>query len=602
MNQVDAMRQISEVVDLRQALARRVEELSTMQRINRELNTAPDFDRVMDMMMEWALRGTGAPVGAIALHDSSRQGLLLLSAQGYPPEFERYRDEPWPLGDGIVGRVVRSGESALVADVRRDPDYHPVQPTTLSQLSVPIRREDQVVGVVNLESPEQDAFDKEDLAFVQRLADHAAIAIENARLHRECQQRAEQMALLFETSAAVSRSLDLDKVLQTIARQITDALAIDGCSIYMWEHTQDTLVNLLDYSEDPEWREPEAPGTAYQLADYPLTRQVLVHRQPLALRASEPGSDPTEVGWMKSEEVQSLLMVPMIVRDEAIGLLELMQAHGEREFTPTEIALCQTLANQAAAALENAHLFERVKAANQAKSEFIDFVAHELKQPMTAMQGYTRMLSLGIGGELSATHQQFVEIINSNVGRMGKLVNDLLEISRLEAGRTQLKLAPVYLQEVVDETIANARTEIEARHHRLEVDTPPDLPPVMGDRERLIQILTNLVSNATRYTPEGGTIRIVVNGRDYPEPEAGYLCVSVSDTGIGMSPQDLENLKEKFFRADRDLVQQQPGTGLGVSISRSLVELHGGELMVESELDKGSVFRFTMPIAAEQEE
>jgi two-component system cell cycle sensor histidine kinase PleC len=129
------------------------------------------------------------------------------------------------------------------------------------------------------------------------------------------------------------------------------------------------------------------------------------------------------------------------------------------------------------------------------------------------------------------------------------------------------------------------------------VDAPADLPPVQGDRERLVQILTNLVSNAYKYTPDGGHIRIAVNGQDRPEVPPGHLCVSVSDTGIGMSPQELVKLEEKFFRAEHDLVQQQPGTGLGVSITRNLVELHGGDFLIESEPGQGSTFRFTIPTA-----
>jgi signal transduction histidine kinase len=216
---------------------------------------------------------------------------------------------------------------------------------------------------------------------------------------------------------------------------------------------------------------------------------------------------------------------------------------------------------------------------------------------MTAMQGYSKLLTMGIGGELNDTQREFVEVINSNVDRMGKLVNDLLEISRLEAGRTQLKLSPVDLKEIVEEAVTNTRTEIEARKHNLQVETPKDLPPVLGDRERLIQILINLVSNAYKYTPEGGTIRITVDGHDHLEVPRGHVCVSVSDTGIGLSPQDIASLEEKFFRADHDLVQQQPGTGLGVSITRNLVKLHGGEFLVESEPGQGSTFYFTVPIA-----
>ncbi|MGD9047935.1 MAG: HAMP domain-containing sensor histidine kinase [Anaerolineae bacterium] len=237
--------------------------------------------------------------------------------------------------------------------------------------------------------------------------------------------------------------------------------------------------------------------------------------------------------------------------------------------------------------------------AYQSQSEFIDFVAHELKQPMTAIQGYAKMLMLGLGGELSETQQQFVEVINSNVARMGKLIDDLLQISRLEAGRIELGLASVSMREVIDEALAGSQDDIEARHHTLQVEIPRDLPPALGDRARLVQIVTNLVSNATRYTPDGGTIGITADRLQGPEMPMPHLLVTVSDTGIGMSPQEVVRLEEKFFRADHDLVRSQPGTGLGVSISRQLVKLHGGELAVVSQVSRGSTFSFTVPIAGE---
>lgn len=236
------------------------------------------------------------------------------------------------------------------------------------------------------------------------------------------------------------------------------------------------------------------------------------------------------------------------------------------------------------------------------QSEFIDFVAHELKQPMTAILGYTKMLLMGIGGELTDNQRQFVEVIDSNATRMGKLVNDLLEISRLEAGHVSLNLAQVHLGPLIDQTIAQARTEIEARQHTLEVDVPAELPPVEGDRERLLQILSTLVSNAYMYTPKGGTLRIAVEELALSGETPAHLLVSVGDTGIGMSPKELAQLGQPFYRADRDLVREQWGTGLGVSIARHLAALHGGELQIESDVDKGSIFSFTVPIAGESNE
>jgi signal transduction histidine kinase len=232
----------------------------------------------------------------------------------------------------------------------------------------------------------------------------------------------------------------------------------------------------------------------------------------------------------------------------------------------------------------------------QARLQFIDLVAHELKQPMTAIQGYTTLLLLGMAGELNETQRQFVDVINANVGRMGNLVNNLLEISRLEAGRIRLEFAPVDLRTVVEEVVTAARSDIEARDHNLKVDLAEGLPLAWGDRQRLAQILTHLLNNACRYTPEGGTIRIAAARCDDPELPAGHLCVTVTDTGIGLTPEEIASL-DKFFRADHDFVQQQAGSGLGVPIARGLVALHGGDFVVESEPERGSSFSFTVPVA-----
>jgi signal transduction histidine kinase len=273
---------------------------------------------------------------------------------------------------------------------------------------------------------------------------------------------------------------------------------------------------------------------------------------------------------------------------------------GGEPYSPRDLVLLAALVDHAALAIENSQLVEQIAGLDQAKAEFIDFVAHELKQPMTSMQGYTKMLLMGIGGELNDTQSQFVEVINANAARMGKLVNDLLEISRLEAGRVKLNLEPLQPRAIVDEALAAVRADMEARGHTLEVQLPDGLPLITGDLARLLQVLTNLLSNACLYTPDGGTIRVSAAERDSAGALPGYLLFTIADTGIGMSPEDLANLG-KFFRADRELIASQPGTGLGLSIAQHIIELHSGELSVESELDRGSTFSFSIPIAAVNE-
>jgi len=400
-----------------QELAERVTELSTLQEIDRQLNAMLDFERVITLGLEWAIRTTGADAGGMSTMTEEKDGLRLVAMKGYSSEVTEYQEKPWPLDRGIVGRVARTGKPALVKDVSQDPDYVETSRETRSQLGVPILREGAVIGVISLESCVAAAFDEADLKFMQRLADHIAITMTNARLYAD------------------------------------------------------------------------------------------------------------------------------------------------------------------------------VKAANEAKSEFVSMVSHELKIPMTSIKGYARLLQMGSGGEITEKQRSFLDIITSSVDRMDALVQDLLDISRIETGRLKLDLQPIHLSAVVDEVVRLLRHEFQARQQNLLVDVPPTLPTIRADRTRLAQVLTNLLGNAYKYTPDGGSISVRAEVQD------GIVLCSVADTGIGISPQDQKNLFQKFFRADDEFVREAGGTGLGLAIAKSIVELQGGEIWAESELGQGSVFNLTVPIA-----
>lgn len=408
-----------------QALQARIEELTTLQQIDRQLNATLDYSAVMGQTLEWAIRITHATIGLIAalqVQEDGTRGLRVLAHRGYPPEIiDRYAHEAtWSLQEGLLGLTVRTGEVSLVRNVAQNPNYKSLVPEMQTQFTIPIKREERVIGAIALESDQADCFQEEDTALIARLADHAAIAIENARL------------------------------------------------------------------------------------------------------------------------------------------------------------------------------FQQVQEANNAKTEFISFVSHELKQPMTSMKGYTHLLSTGLGGPLSEQQQQFVSVINKNVGRMDRMVQDLLDVSRIESGRFKLEMGRVMPEDIVNEAVQAFEQEIAAKQQTLHVAVAPGLPPVMGDRGRLIQVLTNIISNANKYTANNGTITVSADlwfdkGRD-------YVRWNVQDTGVGMTPEELNQLFTKYFRANNDAVLNVPGTGLGLVIMRSIVEMHGGQVLVESEYQKGSTFSFAIPI------
>jgi signal transduction histidine kinase len=242
-----------------------------------------------------------------------------------------------------------------------------------------------------------------------------------------------------------------------------------------------------------------------------------------------------------------------------------------------------------------------LQAANLAKSDFVSFVSHELKTPMTSIKGYTDLILQGTVGPITEIQSNFLATIRSNVDRMATLVSDLTDISRIETGRLRLDFRSVDVRDVIADVSSSARAFIAGKEQSLEIDLPGDLPPVWGDANRLIQILTNLVSNANKYTPKNGHIKITVERTanrwdEHGAPEVVHI--SVQDNGYGISPADQAMIFQKFFRSEDQNVRDTPGTGLGLNITRHLVEMQGGRIWYESETGYGSLFHFTIPIAS----
>ena len=281
---------------------------------------------------------------------------------------------------------------------------------------------------------------------------------------------------------------------------------------------------------------------------------------------------------------RSIMGVPLFVKDRVIGALEVLNKRNEKPFTEDELNLLSTLASQAAVAIEKARLFQQ--------SDQIADVVHELRTPLTSIVGYSKLLLTTQLDE--KTTKQFVEVINREAMRLGGMVNDFLDLARLESGRARLTYVPVDMKKVIEETVAVIRPQAEERGLELLVDVPPTLPPITGDEKRMQQVMLNLASNAVKYNREGGSIRIVA------EASEESLKIAVKDTGRGVRPEDMDKLFDKFRRIEESEGSAK-GTGLGLPITKQLIELHEGEMQVTSEWGEGSTFAFTLPIAVKQE-
>ena len=379
---------------------------------------------------------------------------------------------------------------------------------------------------------------------------------------------------MLEVSRLLNSTLNLEELLirvQRISRQLT---ATDASSILLLPRKPDELHFQ----------------TATGVAKDKLTQIVVPIEGSIAgevVKTGEPlvvhdaRHDPRHfvgVDDATSFSTQSILAVPLVVKDKIIGVVEVLNKI-DGQFTDEDIEVLTTLAAHAAVAIENARLFQQ--------SDLISEVVHELRTPLSSMVGYSKMLTMpSIADEIKS---DFANVIHREATRLGQLVNDFLDWSRLESGRVRLAREPVDLRQAIDEAIRIVEPEARERDITIDIQVPPDLPAVTGDLARLKQVLINLTSNATKYNRDGGRVGIQVAAQD------GTVSVAVSDTGYGIAAQDLPRVFERFYRVAVS-EKQVKGTGLGLSIAKQIVELHGGEMTVESEVNVGSTFSFTLPV------
>jgi signal transduction histidine kinase len=290
------------------------------------------------------------------------------------------------------------------------------------------------------------------------------------------------------------------------------------------------------------------------------------------------------------------LVVPVSYADHPIGLIlvERPQTAGRASIGEPEKAFLVSLANRAAAAINNARLSQEIERVNQAKAKFVSVVTHELRIPMTSIKGYTDLLRTGVVGPVNDQQRSFLEVIRNNVERMSALVSDLSDISRAETGRLKLNCKWFALADVLDEVVRNLQPKIDDKGHSLELHIPPELPRVHADMGRTAQIITTLLSNAIKYTPSKGMLQVSAVMDDRLAQD-DLVRLEVADKGIGISPDDQAKVFSQFFRSEDPLVREEQGWGLGLTVAKLLAERMGGAMGFTSELKHGSTFWFTMP-------
>ncbi len=580
-------------------LADQVEELSMIHRADRELSSHLNMDQVMTLTMDWALRRTGADTGLLALTTQDQRGLVPFTTMGYlgTDILTSTEEDPWPLDRGMLGRALTSGQIQIANNIADD-DPDALMPGAKSQISVPLSMRGDVLGVLSLISSEVDTFDEQNRSFLERLARRAAVALDNARLFRQSEQLADDMAVLYSASRTITATLEREEVLQRIAQSM--AVALDASSA--------VILNYRDERAEAEvlavYRVGTARGASEKLPPvkatviFPTTESVtaaIKQNRAVMLRAADPNLSDTGRNALEEIKVCAALLLPLIAQDELIGLVVVNEGRHDRIFTSNEIAKAEALASQASIALRQSLLYHEVLQLDKIKSEMIRMASHDLRNPLNTILGYLDLITLSleqsnVGPEVG----DYMGSLRRSARTMQSLIDDLLTLERVESERESdwqvFDLAGL-VTEVVDAEYSSAQLKKQS----LVYERVPGLPSVYGSITQLRQAITNLVGNAIKYTPEGGKIEVRLNA-DHDQVHLG-----VADNGYGISPARQTRIFERFYRAREPGTEQIPGTGLGLSLVKTVVERHGGLVWFESELGRGSTFRFWLPSAHNNE-
>jgi GAF domain-containing protein len=582
--------------ELREALEHQTATAEVLGIISR---SPTDVQPVLDAIVESAARVCGIDDVQLRLHEGDNM-------------VSRAHFGPIPTGrfeisiDARQFRWMREHGTLHIPDVRTQRNDFPTLGSDSGSrtfLIVPLRQQGELIGALAGRRTEVRSFTLAQIKLLETFADQAVIAIENVRLFKELDERTNELTrsvgelkALGEVGQAVSSTLDLETVLTRIASHAVQLTGAAGGAIYEYDEESEEFHLRGSHQIEKEFVDT-LRASPIRLGGGALG-QAATSRAPVEVADI---FDEREIGATRMRPVlrqlgyRSLLAVPLLREGRIMGGLTIFRRTAG-SFPPEVVNLLQTFATQSVLAIQNARLFReiedksrQIEAANRHKSEFLANMSHELRTPLNAIIGFSEVLQERMFGELNEKQAEYTDDILTSGRHLLSLINEILDLSKVEAGRMELELATFDLPLAID----NARTFVRERaaKHGIGLDVTVDerLGDFVGDERKIKQVLLNLLSNAVKFTPEGG--RIGINARQAD----GSVEISVSDTGIGITPEDQPKIFEEFRQVGGDYAYKREGTGLGLTLAKKFVELHGGRIWVESEVGKGSTFSFTLP-------
>ena len=607
---IENVRLFTELQARNRDLSEALEQQTATSEILRVISASPrDVQPVFDAIARSVLTLCNARTAFVARFDGRQIELAALTTVDPQQSLAARQAFPRaPSRDNATARAILTGAIVVIPDVAADPDYAAtVKPLAMkagfrSTMSVPLIHGGKPIGAITVGRPEPGPFSDGQVELLRTFADQAVIAIENVRLFTELEAKTQQLTrsvgelkALGEVGQAVSSTLDLETVLSTIVTRATQLAGMDAGAVYEYDQSRELFfLHTADkYSDEliatlRATPIPKGEGAVGRLA---------VTREPVQVH------DITDASAYHSRVRnillglghRALLAVPLLREDHLLGGL-IVNRKSAGEFAPHTIQLLQTFASQSALAIQNARLFREIEAksreletASRHKSEFLANMSHELRTPLNAIIGFSEVLSEKLFGDINAKQEEYIADILESGHHLLDLINDILDLSKIEAGRMELELTDFYLSKAVENALTLVRERASRHGIKLARVLDEDVGTVRGDERKVKQVLLNLLSNALKFTPEGGRVDVRVAARD------GMVEVSVADTGVGIAPEDRDAVFEEFRQVGAS-AKKREGTGLGLAISRKFIELHGGRIWVDSQIGKGSTFTFTLPL------
>lgn len=550
-----------------------------------------------------AMRGVSGHLCVVGLLNPDAQTVELIEGAGnVAPPLEELRRLPLDAAHPIAD-TVRTGQSIWIETqdeyIRRYPGLTDlIVQTTHSHAAVclPLQIQSQVVGAIGISFAEARRFDPSDRDFLIALAHQAALALDRARLY-EAEQHARavaeaaanRMSRLQTVISALSQAVTVQQVADVIVFHGIAALAAHAGSVAMLKDAHLEIISTANYSESTvaSWRQIPLD------ADVPLAVCIRENQPVWICRRRDLNAAYPQIGQFAADNAHAWAALPLIVDGRPVGVLGL-SFPSERTFDADERALLETLAGHSAQALERARLFEaeakaraEAEEANALKIRFLGMISHELRTPLTSIKGFASTLLATDVHFDGATQQQYIQIIDTEANKLTALVEQLLDVSRLQAGTLPIKRAPHTLDDIIEIAAVQMRTL--ASEHPLDIQISKRLPPVMADAQRIAQVVVNLVDNAVKYSPAGEPIQLRTRTTN------GFVEVKVSDGGAGIPRKDREFIFEAFQQLERKAGARR-GAGLGLAICKGLIEAHGGRIWVQETRRRGTTIAFTLPV------